>query len=163
MRSITRNGSTISQDGSFGNRIGEWSDIIDLDYGNPGLWDYRIETLKSWAEIVDGFRCDVAPLVPLEFWLRARREVETVRPAACGWQNPWSRNLYGITETAVWSAIATANSIRPSTFAMIMISTAIFYPMCRAKPNSTDYVEGFGAAGEYLSCGLRRAAFSGKP
>ena len=71
-------------DGSFGNRIGEWSDIIDLDYGNPGLWDYQIETLKSWAEIVDGFRCDVAPLVPLEFWLRARREVETVRPD-CLW------------------------------------------------------------------------------
>ena len=71
-------------DGSFGNRIGEWSDIIDLDYGNPGLWDYQIETLKSWAEIVDGFRCDVAPLVPLAFWLRARREVETVRPG-CLW------------------------------------------------------------------------------
>lgn len=71
-------------DGSFGNRIGEWSDIIDLDYGNPGLWDYQIETLKSWAEIVDGFRCDVAPLVPLEFWLQARREVETVRPG-CLW------------------------------------------------------------------------------
>ena len=71
-------------DGSFGNRIGEWSDIIDLDYGNPGLWDYQIETLKGWAEIVDGFRCDVAPLVPLDFWLRARREVETVRPD-CLW------------------------------------------------------------------------------
>ena len=37
-----------------------------------------------WAEIVDGFRCDVASLVPLEFWKRARREVETVRPG-CLW------------------------------------------------------------------------------
>lgn len=33
---------------------------------------------------MDGFRCDVAPLVPLAFWLRARREVETVRPG-CLW------------------------------------------------------------------------------
>lgn len=71
-------------DGSFGNRIGEWSDIIDLDYGNPGLWDYQIETLKSWAEIVDGFRCDVASSVPLDFWARARQEVEAVRPG-CIW------------------------------------------------------------------------------
>ena len=71
-------------DGSFGNRMGEWTDIIDLDYANPGLWDYQIETLKMWAEIVDGFRCDVAPLVPLEFWLKARAEVETVRPG-CFW------------------------------------------------------------------------------
>ena len=71
-------------DGSFGNRIGDWSDIIDLDYSQPGLWDYQIETLRRWAALVDGFRCDVAPLVPLEFWLRARREVEEVRPG-CIW------------------------------------------------------------------------------
>lgn len=69
-------------DGSFGNHIGDWTDVIDLDYTQRGLWDYQIETLKQWAEIVDGFRCDVASLVPLEFWLRARAEVETVRPGA---------------------------------------------------------------------------------
>ena len=34
--------------------------------------------------MVDGFRCDVAPLVPLDFWLRARAEVEAVRPG-CFW------------------------------------------------------------------------------
>ncbi|MBQ6412764.1 MAG: alpha-amylase [Ruminococcus sp.] len=72
------------EDGSFGNRVGDWTDIIDLDYGNRDLWDYQIETLKMWAEIVDGFRCDVAPLIPLEFWLKARAEVETVRPG-CIW------------------------------------------------------------------------------
>ena len=71
-------------DGGFGNRIGDWSDIIDLDYSQPGLWDYQIDTLKMWAETVDGFRCDVAPLVPLAFWLKARREVEQVRPG-CIW------------------------------------------------------------------------------
>ncbi len=66
-------------DGSFGNRVGDWSDIIDLDYGNEALWDYQIETLKYWAEIVDGFRCDVAPLVPIAFWEKARNEVAKVR------------------------------------------------------------------------------------
>lgn len=67
------------EDGSFGNRVGDWSDIIDLDYSNKELWDYQIDTLKMWAEIVDGFRCDVAPLIPLEFWLKARADVEKVR------------------------------------------------------------------------------------
>lgn len=71
-------------DGSFGNRVGDWTDIIDLDYSQPELWDYQIETLKYWASMVDGFRCDVAPLVPLDFWLRAREEVEAVRPG-CFW------------------------------------------------------------------------------
>lgn len=71
-------------DGSFGNRVGDWTDIIDLDYSHRGLWSYQIETLKQWAQIVDGFRCDVAPLIPLEFWLEARRQVERVRPG-CVW------------------------------------------------------------------------------
>jgi glycosidase len=71
-------------DGSFGNHIGEWSDIIDLDYTKTALWDYQLETLKQWAQIVDGFRCDVAPLIPLAFWLKAREEVEKVRPG-CLW------------------------------------------------------------------------------
>lgn len=70
--------------GSFANRVGDWSDIVDLDYAHPELWDYQIETLKYWASMVDGFRCDVAPLVPLDFWLRARAEVEAVRPG-CFW------------------------------------------------------------------------------
>ena len=70
--------------GSFGNRIADWYDVIDLDYDQPALWDYQIETLKQWAAIVDGFRCDVAPLVPLDFWLRAREEVEQVR-SGCLW------------------------------------------------------------------------------
>lgn len=71
-------------DGSFGSKGGDWSDVIDLDYTHPELWDYQIETLKQWAEIVDGFRCDVASVVPVEFWLRARKEVEEVRPG-CIW------------------------------------------------------------------------------
>ena len=71
-------------DGSFGNHVGDWSDIVDLDYTNKDLWDYQIETLKMWAGIVDGFRCDVAPLVPLAFWLKAREEVEKVHPG-CFW------------------------------------------------------------------------------
>ncbi|MBQ1171399.1 MAG: alpha-amylase [Lachnospiraceae bacterium] len=71
-------------DGSFGNRCGEWSDVIDLDYDNRALWDYQIESLKMWATIVDGFRCDVASFVPVEFWKEARAAVETVHPG-CIW------------------------------------------------------------------------------
>lgn len=71
-------------DGSFGSRIGDWTDVCDLDYSHTELWDYQIDTLKMWAKYADGFRCDVAPLVPLDFWLRARQEVESVRPG-CLW------------------------------------------------------------------------------
>ena len=72
------------EDGSMGNRVGEWTDVVDLDYTCRELWDYQIESLKMWAGIVDGFRCDVAPMVHLDFWCRAREEVEKVRPG-CIW------------------------------------------------------------------------------
>lgn len=66
------------EDGKMGNRIGDWTDIVDLDYSNEELWQYQIDTLKNWAEIVDGFRCDVAPMVPIDFWLKAREEIRKV-------------------------------------------------------------------------------------
>lgn len=67
--------------GNFGNKVGEWYDVIDLDYNNKDLWDYQIDTFKYWANLgVDGFRCDVAALVPLEFWMKAREEVAKINP-----------------------------------------------------------------------------------
>ena len=71
-------------DGSFGNKTADWTDVIDLDYRNPALWEYQIESLKKWASVVDGFRCDVASLVPVDFWCRAREAVEKVHPG-CIW------------------------------------------------------------------------------
>ena len=72
------------EQGNTGNKIGDWADVIDLDYSVPGLWDYQIETLMNWAKIVDGFRCDVASFVPVSFWTMARSFVEKVRPG-CIW------------------------------------------------------------------------------
>ncbi|HHW79940.1 MAG TPA: alpha-amylase [Acholeplasmataceae bacterium] len=64
--------------GEFANRIGDWSDITDLDFTNKEVWDYLINVLKYWSKYVDGFRCDVAPLVPLTFWEKAKNEVSKV-------------------------------------------------------------------------------------
>ncbi|MCI1476961.1 MAG: alpha-amylase family glycosyl hydrolase [Clostridium beijerinckii] len=65
--------------GHTGNKVGDWTDIIDLDYSNSKLWDYQIETLKYWSSLgVDGYRCDVASLIPIEFWKRVREEVKKV-------------------------------------------------------------------------------------
>ena len=71
-------------DGNFGNKVGDWSDIIDLDYSNKELWQYQIDSLVMWARIVDGFRCDVASFVPVEFWKQAREAVAKVNPY-CIW------------------------------------------------------------------------------
>ncbi|MDO9628447.1 MAG: alpha-amylase family glycosyl hydrolase [Acholeplasmataceae bacterium] len=69
-----------NEKGEFANRIGDWSDITDLDFSKRPVWDYLIDVLKYWGSIVDGFRCDVAPLLPIDFWKEARNEVEKVNP-----------------------------------------------------------------------------------
>lgn len=67
-------------DGTCANRVGDWSDVTDLNYDVPQVWDELIDTLKYWVLLgIDGFRCDVASLVPLAFWMRAREEVAKVK------------------------------------------------------------------------------------
>ena len=66
-------------------KVDEWTDVVDLDFSKPDLWDYLVETLKFWVEIgVDGFRCDVASLIPMDFWRFAREEIEEVKKE-CVW------------------------------------------------------------------------------
>ncbi len=59
-----------------------WDDVIALDYRSEGLRAAMISAMRFWvADVgVDGFRCDVASLVPVDFWVRARRELEAVKP-----------------------------------------------------------------------------------
>jgi len=60
----------------------DWSDIIDLDYAQPGLRRYMTDAMKYWVQAadVDGFRCDVAGYVPLDFWENARSELDRIKP-----------------------------------------------------------------------------------
>ncbi|UCC64158.1 MAG: alpha-amylase [Anaerolineae bacterium] len=60
--------------------VPDCSDVVDLKHPNLALADYLIETLQMWVGLgVDGFRCDVASLLPLDFWLQARAAVKEVR------------------------------------------------------------------------------------
>ena len=59
-----------------------WSDVTALNYDRPALRDAMIAAMQFWVREtdLDGFRCDVASLVPLPFWERARRELDAVKP-----------------------------------------------------------------------------------
>lgn len=62
-------------------KVPDWSDVYDLDYHNEKLQAELIAMMEYWARIgVDGFRCDVAPIVPLDFWLRARKALKAINP-----------------------------------------------------------------------------------
>src|ERR1017187_6512307 len=59
-----------------------WTDVAGLNYANPAVRDYMIGMMKYWLQDfgVDGFRCDVAPNVPVDFWEAARDALEKINP-----------------------------------------------------------------------------------
>ncbi len=61
----------------------DWTDVAGLDYSNPDLRSYMIDMMKYWLREfgVDGFRCDVAWTVPVDFWEAARVELEKINPS----------------------------------------------------------------------------------
>ncbi len=70
------------EEGNFYPPNEDWSDVIQLDYENPALWDAMIDQMRFWVEEIgiDGFRCDVAYLVTTDFWNRARQELDQIKP-----------------------------------------------------------------------------------
>jgi len=68
--------------GEFFPPVPDWSDVIDLNYNSPDLRDYMAGAMAYWVREmdVDGFRCDVAAMVPMDFWDRVRRELEQIKP-----------------------------------------------------------------------------------
>lgn len=68
--------------GDFQPPVADWSDVIDLDYNNPELRKYMISAMQFWVSKcnIDGFRVDVAEMVPTDFWEQARRELDKTKP-----------------------------------------------------------------------------------
>jgi glycosidase len=59
-----------------------WTDVVALNYDKPALWTGMIEAMAFWVKAadIDGFRCDVAGLVPTPFWNEARRQLDAIKP-----------------------------------------------------------------------------------
>lgn len=68
--------------GNFFPPVEGWQDVIDLNYENEEIWTAMTDALKYWVQEfnIDGYRCDVAAMVPVEFWNYARRELEKIKP-----------------------------------------------------------------------------------
>jgi len=60
----------------------DWTDVIRFDYSHPQMRAWMVETMKYWLTETDiyGFRCDVAHMVPVDFWDSCRVELDKVKP-----------------------------------------------------------------------------------
>ena len=75
-------------------KVDDWFETVKLNYGVdyqngrktyfatvPDTWKKMRDILVYWAgKNVDGFRCDVAEMVPVEFWAYVIPEVKKVKP-----------------------------------------------------------------------------------
>lgn len=83
---------TKDSSGNFVPPVPDWSDVIDLNYDNKELWKEMISALKYWVSEfdIDGYRCDVAGMVPIEFWNEVRTELDKIKPVfmLAEWDTP---------------------------------------------------------------------------
>jgi glycosidase len=67
--------------GNFTRLVADWYDINDLNYHDPETADYMMDVLTYWVKTfdIDGYRCDVAGMVPLDFWEKAISKLTEIK------------------------------------------------------------------------------------
>ncbi|WP_298312832.1 alpha-amylase family glycosyl hydrolase [uncultured Aquimarina sp.] len=77
----------------------DWTDVADLNYDNKEMRAEMLKAMKYWVqeEGVDGFRCDVAGMVPVDFWDTTVSELKKIKPVfmlAEGWEPELMENAF---------------------------------------------------------------------
>ena len=62
--------------------VEDWTDVADLNYDVPAMRTAMIDAMKFWVSEanIDGYRCDVAGSVPVDFWDAVRDTLDAVKP-----------------------------------------------------------------------------------
>lgn len=98
--------------GNFTERNG-WSDVIDLNYDNQQMRTAMIDAMRYWVDAagIDGFRCDMAHLVPLDFWIEARQALDAVKPLYWLAECEDTRYFEAFDTTYAWAFMHASGSI----------------------------------------------------
>jgi len=82
---------TKNAEGNFEPPVKDWTDVIDLNYKNKKLWEYMTDAMIYWVKEtdIDGFRADVAGMIPTAFWNYARKRLDKVKKVfmLAEWEN----------------------------------------------------------------------------
>jgi 1,4-alpha-glucan branching enzyme len=72
--------------------VPDWADVADLNYDRKELREYMTNAFIYWVKEadVDGFRCDMAGMVPVSFWNEAVPKIKAVKPVfmLAEWETP---------------------------------------------------------------------------
>lgn len=84
-----------------------WNDVSQLNFENREVWKALANAMEFWVRQcdIDGFRCDMAHLVPLELWYEARIQIEKTK-AGLFWlaecEEPAYHQVFDATYTWKW-------------------------------------------------------------
>lgn len=85
---------------SLGNMVSpfDWTDVVAFDYSNPEVNEYMFDAMKYWVSEfdIDGYRCDVAEMVPMTFWDMARAGLDKMKPVfmLAEGEKPWLHSAF---------------------------------------------------------------------
>jgi glycosidase len=98
--------------GNFTERNG-WSDVIDLNFDSRDMRTSMIDAMRYWVDTagIDGFRCDMAHLVPLDFWIEARQTLDAVKPLYWLAECEDTRYFEAFDTTYAWAFMHASGSI----------------------------------------------------
>ena len=79
----------------------DWTDVADLNYENKELQTAMIDAMQYWVREfdIDGYRCDVAGFVPMEFWKKAVDSLQKIKPVfmLAEWDEPKMHKAFHMT------------------------------------------------------------------
>lgn len=95
--------------------VADWSDVADLNYDNAQMRKAMTEDMKFWIKEadVDGFRCDVAMMIPDDFWKTCFAELRSMKPDIFLLAEAEGRPFHedGFNMTYAWNLHAAMNQV----------------------------------------------------
>ena len=69
-------------DGNPTREVADWWDIVDFDWTNPDTYEMAAQHMEYWVREfdIDGYRADVAFMMPTDFWNMVRPRLDTIKP-----------------------------------------------------------------------------------
>ena len=125
---------TTKPDGSISRAIGgdgketDWSDVADLNYADLAMRQAMIGEMRWWLDTMklDGFRCDMAGLVPNDFWAEVRTALDPVKKNLfflAEWEDPALHRSFDA--TYAWELFHLMNDIASGKKPVVTLDTLL--------------------------------------
>lgn len=115
------------ESGNFVTPEEDWTDVIQLDIDNPEMQEAMIDAMAYWVEEfdIDGYRADVAYMLPTEFWVEAREQLDQIKPVFMLAEAEVPELHQAFDMTYAWDYATTIRSIGAGEYGLYSLDSAL--------------------------------------